>query len=447
MKGKPFGPDDWRRVYAAIDLHGAILTAARALKISYGACRRAYLAAIRSGEDGGLGLPPLARATMGQRSDSPDVRRRMAARRGELGTRPVLPGFVITQTTAVQDGGGHLEREFIQQRPEHGAAFSVPDGHRIKGVSALVDSDGREIVKWLKTTENPTPTAIVVDALKAVFAGYRGRARVVPLPTAVDADLLTVYNIADHHLGMHAWSRETGADYDVKIASRLLLTSMARLVASTPASKRAVILNLGDFIHADNNSARTERSGNALDVDTRYAKVLMTGVRLLIECVEMALAKHDEVVVRCLPGNHDPHTALALTIAIGNFFAANPRVTVDDDPSKYWMLVHGRTLLAATHGDMVRPTEIAGVIASNWPQEWGATLYRYAYFGHVHHRSRGGEASGVVWETFQTLAPRDAWHSGMGYGSGRSMVAITHHADTGELLRNSANIPPFTRAA
>jgi hypothetical protein len=34
-----------------------------------------------------------------------------------------------------------------------------------------------------------------------------------------------------------------------------------------------VILNLGDFFHADNELNRTQVSGNALDVDTRYAKV------------------------------------------------------------------------------------------------------------------------------------------------------------------------------
>jgi hypothetical protein len=105
-------------------------------------------------------------------------------------------------------------------------------------------------------------------------------------------------------------------------------------------------------------------------------------------------------------------------------------------------------MLAANHGHMVRPEEFPGVMASLWPQEWGRTLHRYAYFGHVHHRSRGGgERAGVVWETFQTLAAKDAWHHGSGYTAGRSMVAITHHAEVGEIIRNTASIPTLARAA
>src|SRR5271163_1990227 len=213
---------------------------------------------------------------------------------------------------------------------------------------------------------------------------------------------------------------------------------MATLITSAPSSHTAVILNLGDFFHSDSNSNITPKSGNKLDVDTRYAKILRVGVNLIIHCTQLALQKHKRVILRCLPGNHDPYASLALATALACFFSSNTRVFVDADPSAFWHFQFGRVLLTAMHGDTVKHTDAPGLVASSWPELWGATSFRYCYIGHVHHRSiGGGERAGLIWETFQTLSPRDVWHYNQGYRSGRSMVSITHHTDHGEVSRNT----------
>lgn len=331
----------------------------------------------------------------------------------------------------------------LQRATDRGLDGSIPKplpiGQRVKGTSTLYNADGEVTAQWVKTVAEQR-TQDVVDALTQAFEGYKGHAKLPPAPKQADRDLLTVYNIADHHLGLYAWGDETGADYDLDIGEKMLREAMASLVASSPASETAIILNLGDFFHADTMENRTARSGNALDVDTRYAKVLQIGVQLLIDCAEMALQKHKRVLVRCLPGNHDEHTALALSVALAAFFAGNKRVDVDTDPSRFFWHRFGKVFIGATHGDMVKPNDMPGVMASMRSADWGATQYRYAYFGHVHHRSiGGGERHGVVWETFQTLAAKDAWHAASGYSSGRSMVAITHHRDKGEIMRNTVS--------
>ena len=80
---------------------------------------------------------------------------RLFYERGLGGTKPVLPGYRISKTTAVTNEDGDIVREFIQQRPELGEAFEVPPGHAIKGVSALVDSGGRTIQQWIEDGEVP----------------------------------------------------------------------------------------------------------------------------------------------------------------------------------------------------------------------------------------------------------------------------------------------------
>src|SRR5262245_24144251 len=118
---------------------------------------------------------------------------KLAAERGLLGTKPVLPGFRISRTTAETDHDGNVVREFIQQKPELGGAFEVPAGHAVKGVSALVDSDGRTIQQWIKTKEQ-TQTDLIA-AIKEEFGQYKGAAKLVKPPKETYSDLMQVYPV------------------------------------------------------------------------------------------------------------------------------------------------------------------------------------------------------------------------------------------------------------
>lgn len=50
------------------------------------------------------------------------------------------------------------------------------------------------------------------------------------------------------------------------------------------------------------------------------------------------------------------------------------------------------------------------------------------------------ETGGVIVESFQSTAARDAWHSAAGYRSGRSMTSIVLHNVAGEIARQKVNI-------
>jgi len=367
-------------------------------------------------------------------------RLKVAARRGMLGTEAVLPGFEITKTTTVTDNNGDTVREFVQQVPANdNGQFSVPAGFSISRLSTYTDQDGRIIGQWTQSKPG-TSTDHVVEALKAVFEAYKGDARLAPAPKHTDEDLLSVYPIADQHNGLLAWGKESGEDYDLKIGADRLRSCMSRLVSQSPASKHALILNLGDWQHNDDGRNMTPRSGNILDVDSRYFKILTTGVQLMVDCIDLALKKHQFVIVRNLPGNHDPHASIALTVALAAFYANNPRVTVDQDPSDFFFHRFGKTLLGATHGHKLKPDRMAMTMACQMKEDWGATDYHYFYFGHVHHE-QAKEVAGVRVESFQTLAAKDAYHAGAGYQSGQSLTSITIHITDGEIGRHRINLP------
>src|SRR5580704_770042 len=109
-----------------------------------------------------------------------------------------------------------------------------------------------------------------------MFSEYRGCSdkSLIAAPTGASlAKLLTLYPVADEHLGLLAWGAETGESWDVKIAKRAIMRCMSQLVSETPPSALAVLLDLGDGMHANDQRNVTPASGHQLDVDGRYPQV------------------------------------------------------------------------------------------------------------------------------------------------------------------------------
>ncbi|MFG1399810.1 helix-turn-helix domain-containing protein [Roseixanthobacter pseudopolyaromaticivorans] len=359
-----------------------------------------------------------------------------AAALGMLGTKPVLPGFVITKTSAELDENEEVVRQWVQQEPAPGEEFAVPAGHVVKGVSAYVDAENRIIGQWIKTREGELDPLAIADAIKSAFSDYEHAAAPVPSPAHVSDDLLTLVPLADWHIGLFAWRGETGTNWDLKIAESVIGDGVADLVSRTPASGNAVVLGGGDLIHADNSENRTSRSGHSLDVDGRYDKVIGVASRLLVRTVDACLARHQQVTVRILKGNHDEHASVAIAYFLLGWYRNEPRVTVDVDPSLFWWMRFGRVLFGATHGHMVKIGKMPSIMAHRRAEDWGATQFRYVHGFHLHHSSKTAtEGEGVICEIHQSPVAQDAWHFGSGFLSGRSLQAITYHQSFGEIGR------------
>jgi hypothetical protein len=320
--------------------------------------------------------------------------------------------------------------------PEHDMTKPAPNGFAVKGTSTLYDAEtGEAKIQWVKTQADQNQRLEMLrDALHASFDEVKPL-KAIKAPKRANKDLLSVIPLGDPHVGMYAWAEETGENYDTKIATELHEAAVDRLVNISPDAETGVLLNLGDFFHADNMDARTRRSGNALDVDTRWADVMTIGVELMVRLIRRMLEKHKRVIVKNNIGNHDEHSSVMLAIALNAFFRGNKRVQIDTSPYPFWYHRHGKVLIASTHGDKTKPQQLAQLMASDKPSDWGETAYRYWYIGHVHHQARF-EFPGVEVESFRTLAAKDAWHSAEGYRSARDMHCIVHHKDQGDVERH-----------
>jgi hypothetical protein len=303
----------------------------------------------------------------------------------------------------------------------------VPEGFAICGVSQYDPETNR----WLKTERTAADKA---QAVQDAFASITipAAAPVAP-PEHADSDLLAVYPIGDPHFGMFAWGQETGGDdFDLSIASTLLSDTIDRLFVVAPPADEALVLQLGDFFHANDATSRTPRGGHVLDTDTRFAKVLGVGIDACVRIIERALRRHRTVRWRNNRGNHDPEATAALTLALAHHYHNEPRVVIEPCIPDHWYFEFGACLLGTTHGQHKRGAALAEIMACDVAPAWGRTLFRRWYVGHVHHESVVA-ARGCVIETFNTTAPADQHAASAGYRAGRDLRCHVWHRDRGLL--------------
>jgi hypothetical protein len=314
------------------------------------------------------------------------------------------------------------------------------DNMAVTGRSVLYDKDGQVKLQWVKANSDKGFEAVreIVEDLKEGLPQYKPQAK--PAKKWENDHLLSVYPMGDPHLGLLAWDKESGDDHNLEIGERELCEAVDRLVDSAPESREALVVNLGDFFHADNLMGETMRSGHKLDTDTRWLKVLRAGVRAMIRCIQSALAKHEKVTVINAIGNHDDHSSMMLSTVLAHIFANEPRVDINDAPTIKHYYRFGKVLIGVHHGHTIKKDRLPIQMAGDRKKDWGETLYRYWLTGHIHHDSRREYDDGVLVESFRTLAGKDAWTAQNGYSSGRDMKCIVYHQDFGEVERHTVSV-------
>ena len=318
----------------------------------------------------------------------------------------------------------------------------LPLGQTLKGVSTLykttTDAEGNKsvdtVLEWVKTRDEPSLDDIV-GIIKDAFKDFKP-AKPIKAPPAPKENLLTLIPCNDWHINLLTWKRETGQNWDLDIAEKVIGEGIEDGINRSPSSGLAIVLGGGDITHSDNNENRTARSGNVLDCDGRHQLGLEVACRLKVRTIDAALRRNDKVIVRVLPGNHDEHTAVAIAYFLAAWYRNEPRVTVDLDASLFFRHRFGRVLIGATHGHTVKQAQMPMLMAHRWAEDWGATKFRYVHTFHVHHSSKmATEGNGCICESHQAPIPQDAWHYGAGFLSGRSLQTITYHRDYGEISR------------
>jgi len=306
----------------------------------------------------------------------------------------------------------------------------------VRGVSSYYNKEGELSGQWVKSRADDQAREQIIREAFAAMADQLPRLEPIAAPDPLASPLCNLFTLTDSHVGMLAWRREGGEDWDLKIAEDVLTRSFEHMVVAAPRARVAVVNQLGDFLHQDSMSPVTPTHGHILDSDTRFSKIVAVALRILRRVIDRALETHDEVHVILAEGNHDIVSSLWLRHMFKALYEREPRVTVNDSELPYYVYRHGRTMLAFHHGHIKKNEALPLFFAAQFSEMWGATAKRYVHVGHRHHVDEK-EHPGMKVVQHSTLAARDAYAARGGWTTERQALAITYHEEHGEVARNT----------
>lgn len=330
--------------------------------------------------------------------------KREAARRGHAPGHfddGVAPGFVMGKVT-IQRGPGGVERVWERQSPDAEAQASLIR----EGVAAFME------------------TPIVVPAFACPDPSY---------------DVVPWIQIGDAHIGMLAHEAEAGADFNVQIAEREMCAAFRLLIDQIEPCERIVVNDLGDRDHIENTEKLTARSRVALDAE-RPRLMIRTSSKVMRFVIDLALTKARNVDVIINQGNHSRFGDLYMNELLTVAYAESGRVNVIDNESVFIGYRMGKTLVMTHHSDRCPVERLAGVMMSDFKQDFAETDFHYIDIGHIHHKTVAKERDGIVIESWNTLARGDKWHKESGYRARQSMSLVFRSRTYGDIGRRTVPI-------
>jgi hypothetical protein len=316
-----------------------------------------------------------------------------------------------------------------------------------KRISTMRGPEGEIKLQWqIQEKDKDQEWLAMAGAVDRMCAGIRP---ITPIDIAPSVDtnfndnLLCQYTITDYHLGMLAWHREGGDNWDVAIGRDTLRAVFKYLIEKSPNAKTGMFCNIGDFMHYDGWVPVTPMSGHILDTEGRFPKIVDAAVDTMLEVIEMMLQKHEEVIVVNMQGNHDLASSYWLQKLCSVYFKNNPRVKFQEDIKiqidrmilPYYGYQHGKVALFYHHGHKKSIKLQGRLYPAEFPEIWGATKFRYGHTGHL-HKTEMFEEYGITMEMHNTMCARDAYAAHGGWFSERSANVITYHKEHGEVARD-----------
>jgi len=184
----------------------------------------------------------------------------------------------------------------------------------------------------------------------------------------------------------------------------------------------------------------TPSSGNAVDVDGRYSKVIRVAMEAMVKMIDKALAKHEVVHFINISGNHDITTGHANRAFVSAWYRNEPRVKVCEKPTHQKYFKHGKTLLGFAHGDGLKMPNAGELMAVQCANIFSDTVHRFFHFGH-NHKDKVVDGRICKAESHRNIAPLNSWASHAGFTRQLgTMKCITYCPKHGELSRNLFNV-------
>ncbi len=278
-------------------------------------------------------------------------------------------------------------------------------------------------VKWQRKDPSPDVTAI-----KNIISKMPREAKIFDDTNLSEHEgkYMCEIGLYDVHFGMLSWAAETGENYDVKIASKIIEEVTRQIIARTKHRNiDYYFLPIGnDFLHIDDSSARTPRSGNKLDMDTRLGKIIEEAESAIFNLVDN-LREVAPVELTWIPGNHDPETSYHMLRTLAVRHEHDNKVTVDTGLKPRKVKAYGPNLIGLLHGCDIAKSRLKELPAQIMEQalEEGCLkpdMYKEIHMGHTHAASKSSfkglsNHGPCELRVLPSIAGTDYWHFKNGY--------------------------------
>ncbi|TWH35897.1 MULTISPECIES: helix-turn-helix domain-containing protein [unclassified Aminobacter] len=302
------------------------------------------------------------------------------------------------------------------------------NGYEIAGgYRHIYDDEGRKVetVRW-NAPKSERQLDEYLGRIRAAFEDIPA-AEPVPMPEAVEEDLLAFLPHADLHMGAVATEDQTGGrPYNPEVAAERFKAGVTECVMGMPPCAKAVIVDAGDATHANDDTDRTPRSGHKLKVEGTHFQNIGRLIELEVFKIDLALQRHREVEFYSIPGNHDPGTPAPVLYALQQRYRNEPRVTIHVSENEFWQMNWGIAFLCGHHGHNRKPKDVCAELPGKYPEQWGRARQWHYFSGHFHNYQsvpygpvRHHQLPSVV-----SLDTHAAWGP---YQDGAGMLAMTFH--------------------
>lgn len=246
---------------------------------------------------------------------------------------------------------------------------------------------------------------------------------------------LLVIDPADVHIGKLCSAFETGEEYNSQIAVKRVLQGVKGILNKCQGFNIDQVLFIGgnDILHIDTPQRKTT-SGTPQDTDGMWYDNFLIAKQLYVDCIELLIGVAD-VHFTFNPSNHDYTNGFFLADVIQTYFRNNSNITFDCSISHRKYYRYHSNLIATTHGDGAKDSDLPLLMAQEAPLDWAKTKNRYVYTHHVHHKT-SKDFIGVTVESLRSPSGTDSWHHRNGYQHApKAVEGFLHSKENGQIAR------------
>jgi hypothetical protein len=256
----------------------------------------------------------------------------------------------------------------------------------------------------------------------------------------------TMYEISmpDIHFGRLTWAEESGEDYDIKIASKMVHEVLDKLLNYAKLFRiEKILLPIGSDLFNVNSKTNATVNGTLQQEDTRWQKTFRAGCNMVIQMIEKC-TEIAPVEVLMVKGNHDEERVFYLGEVMGAWFSKNPNVSIDNKARGRKYYLFGKNLIGFTHGSDIKMETLEQIMPLEEPILWSKSKFREWHIGHVHHLFKLNndtmENIGIVVRSLRSLVSADAWTFDHGFvGSLRAAESFVWDAEDGLIAQFTAS--------